>query len=57
MNRYDIEDFVLCTLYILCGLVVLFLIGLNIYAFIEYGNKPMSEVPAWIWWLWFGGKN
>lgn len=25
------------------------------YCFINYGNKPITEVPAWVWWIMHSG--
>lgn len=27
------------------------LIALMVYALIKYGNKPVSEMPIWMYWL------
>ena len=35
-------------------LIVLALIGLEIYVWVVYGNKPAGEVPLWALWLLFG---
>lgn len=36
---------------ILMILVVIGLIALNIYGLIKYGDKPINEIPWWLWWL------
>ena len=35
-------------LFILIGIGA---IVLSIYAFITYGNKPITEIPSWVIWL------
>lgn len=30
-------------------------IALRIYCYVNYGNVPISEVPAWVWWVMYGG--
>lgn len=37
--------------------IIAFIIGLNIYILISYGGKPIDEIPSWVLWFWFGGKN
>lgn len=27
------------------------LIAIMVYALIKYGNKPVSEMPIWVYWL------
>lgn len=44
-------------LVILIGLLILLFIGLNIYALIAYGGKPIEEIPGWVWWLWNNSGN
>ena len=42
-------------------LTFLILIGYCIlccYCFFAYGNKPITEVPSWVWWIMHtGGKQ
>ena len=30
------------------------LIGIEIYAWVVYGGKPVTEIPAWVLWLMWG---
>ena len=32
-------------------IILVALIVVAIIVLIVYGNKPMSEVPMWVWWL------
>lgn len=35
-------------------IVLIFLVGIiafNIWIFANYGNKPVSEMPIWLYWL------
>ena len=54
-------SFVEKTLTVLMWVVVIsiiaFIIGLNIYILVKYGGKPSAEIPAWVLWFWFGGKE
>ena len=41
-------------------LVVALVVGtviLKVFAFIEYGDKPISEVPAWAYWIMQSGNG
>ena len=39
-------------LLIILSLLLLFtFIGFYVYIIITYGNKPISEVPAWVYWF------
>lgn len=41
---------------VFCILVLVAFIGLEIYLWVEYGSKPLGEIPAWA--LYFMcGKN
>jgi hypothetical protein len=33
------------------------LISIEIYCWITYGGKPVSEVPAWALWFMYGGRR
>lgn len=34
------------------------IIGFTIAAWVQYGNKPIDEIPMWaLWLMWKGGKN
>jgi len=35
-------------------LLTLAFIGLEIYAWVVYGGKPIDEIPMWILWLMWG---
>jgi len=41
---------------IVLGLILLTLVGANIYFWIKYGNKPVSEIPAWVFWFMWGKR-
>lgn len=45
------------TILILTVLITLAVIGLEIYVWVEYGNKPAGEIPLWALWLLFGHNN
>lgn len=36
---------------VVLGIISIALIILMIYTYIEYGGKPISEVPAWAFWI------
>ena len=48
---------------IIIGLFLLMCLGIicvgwSIYAFVKYGNKPITEIPAWaLWFMFRGGSN
>lgn len=35
-------------------LILLFCIGLYTYALIEYGGKPINEIPSWVFFMFYG---
>ena len=49
--------FLINTAVVLLIAFCLICIGWSIYAFVKYGNKPISEVPSWALWFMFGGGN
>lgn len=38
-------------------LIVLVVIVIDVYAFIKYGNTPITEVPAWAYFFLMGGRK
>ena len=42
---------------ILILLIAFSVICFEIYLWITYGNKPVDEVPTWVWWIMLGGKR
>ena len=47
-------------LFLVCGLLILIilgLIGVEIYVWVNYGGKPITEIPAWALWFMFSGGN
>ena len=50
--------------YIYVGFLVLMFLGLvafiifRVWVFFTYGDTPVTELPAWVWWIMqSGGKN
>lgn len=39
---------------IILALLCVAIIAAWIYAFVEYGGKPITEIPTWALWLIFG---
>ncbi len=37
-------------IFLMIVLIITLLIIIG-YALVEYGNKPVSEMPVWMWWL------
>mgnify|MGYP003412498320 CR=1 FL=1 len=50
---HDNIGVLLCIIFILLVLVVMFGYGCIL---VDYGNKPVSEVPAWVLWLMFQNR-
>ena len=47
---------IITILIIVVGLI-LSVIGVEIYVWIEYGSKPITEIPAWaLWFMWGNSK-
>lgn len=44
--------------YVVCGLLVIGSFATGITACVMYGDKPITEIPAWALWFmfWKGGK-
>lgn len=41
-------------------LLVAFVVGviiLRLYCFFTYGDKPITEVPSWVWWVMNSGNG
>lgn len=59
--KSSIKESIKCGLLILvCAiliLAVLAFIGLEIYVWVTYGGKPVTEIPAWALWFMFSGGN
>ena len=43
-------------LFVIAMLILVALVVLYVYALINYGNVPISELPTWAWWLLKSGK-
>ena len=45
--------------FIVALVIALGYIALRIYCFANYGNTPVTELPAWVWWVMqpAGGKT
>lgn len=50
-------NIILAVSYIIAILIVLSVIGITIYIWITYGNKPINEVPSWAAWWMLGGRK
>lgn len=58
MNKTDKFMLALYTFLILfLVLLLLAVIVIDVYAFIKYGDTPITEVPAWAYFFLFGGKS
>lgn len=55
-NKKGLPFWLIC-LGVFSALVILALIGAEIYAWGKYANVPISEVPVWAWLLMFGGDG
>ena len=51
-----IKYFLLILLAVIVIGFILFLIGMEIYVWVVYGGKPVSELPSWVLFFMFGGK-
>ena len=51
MKKIDWEAVFVITGTIILVLLVVALVILQIYCWIEYGNKPIQETPNWVNWL------
>lgn len=40
------------------AIAIIIIVGyiiLRCYCFINYGDRPVTEVPAWVWWIMYSG--
>lgn len=52
------ENLIPILLFTLAIIIVLVIIGFTITAWVMYGNKPITEIPAWaLWLMWKGGNK
>lgn len=47
MNDWNLNDFIMVLLIIAAVLFIIF----YVYTLVVYGNKPVTEIPTWVWWL------
>lgn len=40
--------------YVVCGLLVIGSLAMSVTACAMYGDKPVTEIPAWALWFMFG---
>lgn len=52
-----LKTFIYSILAIIGILIILGFIGFEIYLYVHYGKMPISEVPAWVFWLMPRGRN
>lgn len=58
----DIAENIICYLVIygipilLCLIAIAYFV-LYIYCFFTYGDKPITEIPSWVWWVMYSGGN
>lgn len=57
-NKLNTDDLVaiLVIAFVFIGVAfALICAGWSVYAFVKYGDKPITEIPAWALWFMFGG--
>lgn len=57
MKNYEHERETSWFTLIFLAVIMLAIIGFNIYLLITYGDKPMDEVPSWVHWFWICGRG
>ena len=61
MTKHELKEILtvigIWTLIIVICLFVVIYIGWTIYAFVKYGNQPITEIPSWALWFMFGGNK
>lgn len=40
---------------IILSLMLIVLLGIETFTIVKYGGQSASEIPAWVFWFWFGG--
>lgn len=48
-----LDKLLLTIMYIILAIILIGCITFFIYTLIVYGGKSASEIPGWVWWLWF----
>ena len=57
LNKQDIYSIVWIGIMILMVILVVAFVILRTWVFFTYGDTPVTELPAWVWWLMQDGGN
>lgn len=41
---------------VLMWIIIIAIIALVVYALVAYGDKPITEVPSWVTWMFIHGR-
>lgn len=55
-NKIDWKFVALMVVIVIVGIIAMICVGWSIYAFVKYGDKPITEIPSWALWFMFGGN-
>lgn len=50
-NKIDFATILLLLPYVIVPLLVIAFIIFRVIVFIKYGNTPITEIPAWVYWI------
>ena len=50
-NKIDFATILLLLPYVIVPLLVIAFIIFRVVVFIKYGDTPITEIPAWVYWI------
>ena len=50
-NKIDFTTILLLLPYVIVPLLVIAFIIFRVVVFIKYGDTPITEIPAWVYWI------
>ena len=58
-DKYDLIGLLYITGIVICVLILIGYVSLYVYCMVEYGDKPITEIPSWVYFILHnnGGSN
>lgn len=50
-SKFDLTTLLLLLPYVIVPLLVIAFIIFRVVVMIKYGNTPITEIPAWVYWV------
>lgn len=51
-----IENIIIVLVSVIILSLLFAFVGIEIYVWVQYGNKPITEIPSWVLFFMLGGK-